>query len=162
MADRLWAPWRMDFVSKNQKEEACLFCRVREETCDEQNLVVFRAEHALLMLNAYPYTNGHLMVAPYRHTDDFASLQPDEMACAMALVQHAIRTLRAVYNPNGFNVGVNLGSAAGAGITEHLHIHIVPRWVGDTNFMAAVGDVRVLPDSLEGSYQKIAAAITEP
>jgi ATP adenylyltransferase len=151
----------MDFVSKDQQDDSCLFCRVRTESCDENNLVVFRAENALLMLNAYPYTNGHLMVAPYRHTNDFASLSPVEMAGATALVQRGIRALKAVYNPHGFNVGLNLGSAAGAGIAEHLHIHIVPRWVGDTNFMAAVGDVRVLPESLESSFAKIAAALAE-
>ena len=159
MSDRLFAPWRMEFVSKDQKGEACLFCRLRDETTDEENLVLARTEYALLMLNAYPYTNGHLMAAPLRHTADFATLTPVEMGEVMSLVQHGITALHAIYRPHGFNVGANLGSAAGAGIADHLHMHVVPRWVGDTNFMAAIGDVRVLPDSLTASYRKIHAAL---
>jgi ATP adenylyltransferase len=158
MADRLWAPWRMEYVGKNQNSDACLFCRLRDDCEDRGNLVLARSGSALLMLNAYPYTNGHLMVAPFRHTADLTSLEPDEMAEVMVLVQRGIGVLNDVYKPHGYNVGINLGSAAGAGIADHLHIHVVPRWVGDTNFMAAVGDVRVLPDSLENSFDKIMAA----
>lgn len=149
----------MEFVSKDQTDEACLFCRLRDSSNDQENLVLARSEHALLMLNAYPYTNGHLMAAPLRHTADFAALEPVELGEVMALAQHGIMALQEVYNPHGFNVGANLGSAAGAGIADHLHMHVVPRWVGDTNFMAAIGEVRVLPDSLEPSYRKIHAAL---
>ena len=160
MSERLWAPWRMDFVSGGDKPSGCLFCRVHAETeRDAPNWVLRRGTHALLMLNAYPYTNGHLMAAPYRHTADFASLTPDEMVDIFGLVQSGMRALSEVYRPQGFNVGLNLGEAAGAGIAEHLHVHVVPRWVGDTNFMPVVGDVRVMPDSLENSYAKIAAAL---
>lgn len=151
----------MEFVSKDQKDEICLFCRVHEENCDALNLVLARTDHALLMLNAYPYTNGHLMASPLRHTADFGSLDREEMAGVMGLVQTGIAALTAIYHPDGFNIGVNLGSAAGAGIVDHLHVHVVPRWVGDTNFMAAVGGVRVLPDSLENSYEKITRALAD-
>lgn len=160
MAERLWAPWRMEFVGGGGAAEGCLFCRLRDEgEEDEKNLVLWRGENALLMLNAFPYTSGHLMAAPYRHTADYASLTPDEMVELMGLTQRAIRALDAVYQPQGHNVGLNLGSAAGAGIADHLHVHVVPRWVGDTNFMHAVGNTRVLPDSLESSYEKLRAAL---
>jgi ATP adenylyltransferase len=149
----------MEFVGGEAPEEGCLFCRVREEDRDESNLVLARSAHSLLMLNAYPYTNGHLMAVPYRHTSEFTSLSPEEMQDVMALVQAGIRALTAVYHPQGFNVGLNLGSAAGAGIADHLHVHVVPRWVGDTNFMHAVGNTRVLPDSLENSYRTIRVAL---
>lgn len=159
MAERLWAPWRMEFVGGGAAA-GCLFCRVRDEgEEDEKNLVLRRGENALLMLNAFPYTSGHLMASPYRHTADYASLTPDEMVELMGLTQLAIRALDAVYQPQGHNVGLNLGSAAGAGIADHLHVHVVPRWVGDTNFMHAVGNTRVLPDSLESSYEKLRAAL---
>jgi ATP adenylyltransferase len=150
----------MEFVSRDSKDEACLFCRVRDQATDTDNLVLARSKHALLMLNAYPYTNGHLMAAPLRHTADFTTLTPEEMGDLMALVQRGITALQAVYHPDGFNVGANLGSAAGAGIADHLHMHVVPRWVGDTNFMAAVGDVRVLPDSLAETYRKVSSALS--
>lgn len=162
MSERLWAPWRMEFVGKGDKPDGCLFCRVWEQDGeDEANLVLCRRERALLMLNAYPYNAGHLMAAPTRHTADFASLNGEEMAAVMGLVQTAIRALEEVYKPQGFNVGLNLGSAAGAGIADHLHVHIVPRWVGDTNFMHAVGDLRVLPESLEATYRRVRDALRE-
>jgi len=162
MAERLWAPWRMEFVGRDEPaDEGCLFCRVRAEERDEENLLLWRGGRVLLMLNAFPYTNGHLMAVPYQHTAEFGALPPETLAELMATVQKGIRALTEVYHPQGFNVGLNLGSAAGAGIADHLHVHIVPRWVGDTNFMHAVGNTRVLPDSLESSYEKLRAALEE-
>ncbi len=159
MSERLWAPWRMDFVTKGYKDDRCLFCRVNAENDDESNYVLTRGLHTLLMLNAYPYTNGHLMTAPLRHTAEFDTLSPDELAEMMAMAQRGMAALRAVYRPDGFNVGMNLGSAGGAGIADHLHLHIVPRWSGDTNFMPVVGDVRVMPESLDASYRRIKSAL---
>lgn len=149
----------MEFVSSCDKLEGCLFCCVAQDIADAQNWVLTRGHQSLLMLNAYPYTNGHLMVAPFRHTADLTSILPDEMADMMALVQTGMKALSAVYRPHGFNVGMNLGAAAGAGIADHLHIHIVPRWTGDTNFMPVVGDTRVLPESLDQSYARILAQL---
>lgn len=159
MSERLWAPWRMDFVTKGYKDEQCLFCRVNAETDDTASYVLARGPLCLLMLNAYPYTNGHLMTAPLRHTAEFDTLSPDELAEMMAMAQRGMAALRAVYRPDGFNVGMNLGSAGGAGIADHLHLHIVPRWSGDTNFMPVVGDVRVMPESLDASYRRIKSAL---
>jgi ATP adenylyltransferase len=156
MAERLWAPWRMDYIKQDKPdEEGCLFCRVHAAADDAGNLVLLRGEHAYLMLNAFPYTSGHLMAAPVRHTADFTSLSAAESAELMDLARRGMRALDAVYLPQGYNVGINLGVAAGAGIADHLHVHVVPRWVGDTNFMAAVGDTRVLPESLDETYRKL-------
>jgi len=160
VAERLWAPWRMAYMNQEEPDdEACLFCRVGDEDDDGANLVVTRTPSAFLMLNAYPYTTGHLMAVPKRHTADLTSLTPDETAEVMDLVQRGIHALDAVYRPQGYNVGINLGAAAGAGIADHLHVHVVPRWIGDTNFMAAVGDTRVLPDSLDETFRKVSEAI---
>jgi ATP adenylyltransferase len=146
----------MDYIKQDKPDEGgCLFCRVHASADDAGNLVLLRGEQAYLMLNAFPYTSGHLMAAPVRHTADFTSLTPAESAELMDLARRGMRALDAVYHPQGYNVGINLGVAAGAGIADHLHVHIVPRWVGDTNFMAAVGDTRVLPESLDGTYRKL-------
>lgn len=164
MSDRLWAPWRMEFVGRDQGQEPdprCLFCRVAEDAEDARNYVLARNQRALLMLNAYPYTSGHLMAAPIRHTADFPSLTPEEIQDVMALAQQGMRALASVYRPHGHNVGLNLGSAAGAGIADHLHVHVVPRWVGDANFMTSVGEVRVLPESLDATYQRVLAALRQ-
>lgn len=158
--DRLWAPWRMSFVSGEHRSDGCLFCRVDAETeRDAENLLLTRNGGALMMLNRYPYTSGHLMVAPRRHTAGFAELKPDEGADLQALLQLGVRALTAVYGPEGFNIGANLGEAAGAGIAEHLHFHIVPRWCGDTNFMSAVGGARVLPECLDETHARLAEAV---
>lgn len=158
--ERLWAPWRMSFVGGEHREDGCLFCRVDRETDgDVRNLVLTRNGSALLMLNRYPYTSGHLMVAPRRHTADFAGLTQREGVDVQALLQLGVRALAAVYRPEGFNVGANLGEAAGAGIAEHLHFHIVPRWCGDTNFMSTVGGARVLPECLEETYARLQQAL---
>jgi ATP adenylyltransferase len=150
----------MSFVGGEHRQEGCLFCRVDGETeRDAGNLVLMRNDTALLMLNRYPYTSGHLMVAPRRHTADFAGLTEREGADVQTLLQLGVRALTAAYRPEGFNVGANLGEAAGAGIAEHLHFHIVPRWCGDTNFMSTVGGARVLPECLEETYARLRRAL---
>lgn len=156
MTERLWAPWRMQYVSSaHQKLDGCLFCNKANEACSAETMVLWRNEHALVMLNAFPYTNGHLMVAPIRHTADLNDLSDAEMLAVAQAVRECVNLLRKAFHPDGFNIGVNLGRAAGAGIEDHIHWHIVPRWNGDTNFMPVLADVRVIPDSLENTYHQL-------
>lgn len=163
MAERLWAPWRFDYVTKAAKPQsgACIFVELPEQDQDRENLILFRGKTAFVIMNAFPYTNGHLMVAPYRHTAEIDELEDDELLESAQLVSRAVRWLKKAYDPQGFNVGANLGSAGGAGIPSHVHWHIVPRWSGDTNFMTTVGDVRVLPQSLPDSYDLLKKIIEE-
>lgn len=158
MAERLWAPWRFAFVEKADSATGCIFVDLPAQDDDRKNLILHRGRTAFVMLNAYPYTNGHLMIAPYRHTADLSELEDAELLEINQLLAAAIRWIKAAYGPDGFNVGINLGSAGGAGIPDHVHWHIVPRWRGDTNFMTTVGEVRVLPQSLEESYERLFAA----
>ncbi|MBI5708237.1 MAG: HIT domain-containing protein [Armatimonadetes bacterium] len=158
MAERLWAPWRFAFVEKADSATGCIFVDLPAQDDDRKNLILHRGRTAFVMLNAYPYTNGHLMIAPYRHTADLSELEDAELLEINQLLAAAIRWIKAAYGPDGFNVGINLGSAGGAGIPDHVHWHIVPRWRGDTNFMTTVGEVRVLPQSLEDSYERLLAA----
>lgn len=157
--ERIWAPWRMDYISNAVQDDGCIFCRASESNDDRDRLVLARSEYSLLMLNRYPYTCGHLMVAPLRHTADMADLSDAELLELIQAVRSSCALLREVAHPQGFNIGINLGKAAGAGIEEHLHVHIVPRWNGDTNFMSVTGDVRVIPEGLMESYDRLAAAL---
>jgi len=161
MAERLWAPWRLTYIESASTAEpaGCIFVDLPEEADDEKNLILFRGKTAFVMLNAYPYTNGHLMVAPFKHTADFSNLSDEELLEINQLVAQCIRWISDCYHPDGFNIGVNLGSAAGAGIPDHVHWHIVPRWNGDTNFMTAIGEVRVLPQSLQESWRRLRLAL---
>lgn len=162
MAERLWAPWRLSYIEKASSapgETGCIFVDLPNENEDEKNLILFRGESTFVILNAFPYTNGHLMVAPYRHTANLEELSDAELFEIQQMVRNCVRWITATYHPHGFNIGVNLGRAAGAGIPNHVHWHIVPRWEGDTNFMGTVGEVRVLPQSLEESYARLRAAI---
>ncbi len=163
MSERLWAPWRLSYIesapSPSSGGTGCIFVDLPAANDDRKNLILFRGEHAFVMLNAFPYTNGHLMVAPYRHTNDITELSDAELLEINQLVAKSVGWIRKTYHPDGFNIGVNVGRAAGAGIPTHIHWHIVPRWEGDTNFMGVVGEVRVLPQSLEESYDRLAAAI---
>lgn len=152
MPERLWAPWRYDYVSApGEKPPGCVFCAIAEadRKDDEANLVLHRGENAFAVLNRYPYINGHLMILPYRHVPELNSLTPGEMSGIMELLIVAERALKDGLNCHGMNGGWNVGSAGGAGIPGHLHLHLLPRWSGDTNFMATVGNVRVVSQSLE-------------
>ncbi len=157
--ERLWAPWRMAYVGRAQEPAGCLFCRVARARADRPLLVLARRPHAFLMLNRYPYNGGHLMVAVREHRACFARLTAEERADLLELVGLAERALETEYHPHGMNFGVNVGRVAGAGFPGHLHMHVVPRWDGDTNFMAAVGETRVLPESLARTWIRLRRAI---
>ncbi len=155
--ERIWAPWRHAYVSGASKDsdDACIFCAKPAEDDDESNLIVHRGERCFAILNLYPYTNGHLMIAPYAHVGALQKVEPEASAEMMRLAQRAIEILEAEYEPHGFNVGFNQGRAAGAGVEHHIHMHVVPRWGGDTNFMPVLADTRVMPQTLEQSYEAL-------
>jgi ATP adenylyltransferase len=158
--NRLWAPWRMTYVAGGESLRGCVFCEAAGATDDRRLLVLTRAPLAFLIVNAYPYATGHVMAVLNRHVASVEDASAEELAQAMGLVQAAARALRREYRPQGFNVGMNQGAVAGAGIDGHLHIHIVPRWAGDTNFMPVLADVKVLPETLESTYDRLRAALT--
>ena len=145
------APWRLDYIL-GPKEGDCIFCKMTKEDNDRQNLIIHRGEHNFIILNLYPYNNGHIMVVPYSHKDDIADLTGDELGEMAALTKKCTEILRQKIKPLGFNIGMNIGSAAGAGIKEHLHMHVVPRWSGDTNFMPVIGNTKVLPQMVLETY----------
>jgi ATP adenylyltransferase len=157
--ERLWAPWRMAYLDQADEPRNCLFCRVARSRDDRKSLVLARRPHAYLMLNRFPYTGGHLMVAVREHRACFSCLTAEERVDLLELVGLAERALEAEYRPDGMNLGVNLGRVAGAGFPGHLHMHVVPRWDGDTNFMATVGGTRVLPESLARTWARLRRAI---
>lgn len=155
---RLWSPWRSKYIASgvDSQAEGCVFCRIAASPDqDETNFVLHRGEHAFVVLNLYPYITGHLMIVPYLHTSELDALAKEISDEMMDLAKRAQTALRAVYSPSGFNMGMNLGSAAGAGIADHLHIHMLPRWSGDTNFMTTVGESRVIPEALEATYARL-------
>jgi ATP adenylyltransferase len=154
----LWSPWRMSYIENHSKEEQCVFCVAVASDKDEDNLIMARGKQVFIILNRYPYTSGHLMVVPYEHCSSLEQLDPQTRAEMMELTNRAILVLKSVYQPQGFNLGMNIGEAAGAGIAEHIHLHIVPRWGGDTNFMSSLADTRVLPEALEDTYRRVRAA----
>jgi ATP adenylyltransferase len=145
----------MKYILSNKEIDGCVFCAAKDMPDGPANLVVHRGKHAFVILNKYPYTSGHLMVVPYAHHATLTALDADTRAEMMALTNHCMLVLEKVYRPQGYNVGINIGAAAGAGIRMHVHMHIVPRWSGDTNFMASVGDTRVLPETLTQTYWRI-------
>jgi ATP adenylyltransferase len=150
----MWAPWRLDYI-KAAKEEGCVFCVKPAQDDDESTYIVHRGDESCVILNAFPYNNGHVMVAPFEHVASLEDLGEAAMLEMMTLTQRLMAVLRTVYGPEGFNIGANLGSAAGAGVGDHLHLHVVPRWSGDTNFMPVIGSTRVLPQSLADSYRAL-------
>jgi ATP adenylyltransferase len=156
-AERIWAPWRLEYVKDASKDsgEECIFCAKASEDDDEANLIVHRGERCFVILNLYPYTNGHLMVSPYEHVAALPDLGPETVAEMMGLTQQAMRLLGERYSPHGYNVGLNQGRIAGAGVEHHIHMHVVPRWGGDTNFMPVLADTRVMPQTLEQSYEAL-------
>ncbi|MCC6350790.1 MAG: HIT domain-containing protein [Candidatus Eisenbacteria bacterium] len=157
--DRLWAPWRMGYLRSADRPSGCLFCRVAKGRADARDLVVARNRHALLLLNRYPYNPAHLMVAVKRHAARFTELSADERVDLLELAALAERVLAAEYRPHGVNYGLNVGRVAGAGFPGHLHLHLVPRWDGDTNFMPVVGGTKVLPESLAHTWRRLRAAV---
>lgn len=152
--ERIWAPWRLEYVKDASKDsdESCLFCVTAAEEDDEANLIVHRGERCFVILNKFPYTNGHLMVAPFAHLATVQELDDETSTEMMALARRAIEVLEDKYSPHGYNVGFNQGRVAGAGVEHHIHMHVVPRWGGDTNFMPVLADTRVMPQTLEQSY----------
>ena len=153
--ENLWSPWRMKYVTDTENSGACVFCTAPRQEDGPLNLIVHRGKNVYAILNRYPYTSGHLMVLPYAHVSSIELLTPEVRAELFELVNTAVVVLRKVYQPDGFNVGINMGSAAGAGIAEHAHIHIVPRWNGDTNFMSTTGETRVIPEDLAVTFKRI-------
>lgn len=152
--DRLWAPWRSKYV-KSKKDKGCIFCIKPKEKKDKTNYIVKRGKYCFAILNIYPYNNGHLMVAPYRHVGDLDNLRKEELIEIMELTQELIKKLKKILKPSAFNCGFNLGKVAGAGYADHLHIHIVPRWQGDTNFIPIIGKTKVIPQSLDDLYKRL-------
>ena len=156
--DRLWSPWRAKYVASgvDSQSPSCVFCRLAEDSeNDESNLVIYRGSHNFVALNLYPYITGHLLIVPYPHVAELDSAAKEITDELMDLTKRSETALREVYSPAGFNVGMNLGSAAGAGIVDHIHLHILPRWSGDTNFMTTIAESRVIPESLETTYSKL-------
>ena len=157
--DYIWSPWRYRYVSEGAKDDRCIFCRAIEENDDAKTLIVFRGEKNFIILNRYPYTSGHVMLVPYVHAGDLAELPADVLAEMMLLAQKTKRALEKLYNPDGYNLGMNLGHAAGAGITGHLHLHVLPRWFGDSSFMSVVSETRVEPEALSTTFSRLRAAL---
>ena len=157
----LWSPWRMKYISSNESPGKCIFCIAPSIIDEPDNLIVHQGKLAYVILNRYPYTSGHLMVVPYVHHATIEELHAETRAEMMELVNESLGILRSVYHPEGFNIGINLGAAAGAGIAEHVHMHIVPRWNGDTNFMSTVSNTRVIPEDLISAREKIKTAWKE-
>jgi ATP adenylyltransferase len=150
----LWAPWRMEYIM-SEKEDGCILCQKPGENKDAESYILFRGDLNFVLMNTYPYNPGHLMIAPYRHVACLDDLTPEELHEHIEIVSRSIRVVRKVFNPGGFNIGINMGKVAGAGITDHVHTHVVPRWQGDTNFMPVFADVRVIPQALADTYQQL-------
>jgi ATP adenylyltransferase len=154
--DHLWTPWRYRYLQHpRDPDTACIFCLAAAEQRDAENYIVRRARHNFVILNLYPYTTGHLMVVPYEHVSTLGGAQPDTLAEMMELARKAESALATLYKPHGFNVGMNLGEAAGAGIAGHIHMHVLPRWRGDANFVSTVGETRIMPEELDHTYEKV-------
>jgi ATP adenylyltransferase len=156
--ERLWSPWRARYIASgvDSQRDECVLCLIaKHPEDDEKNFILHRSQHGFVVLNLYPYISGHLMIVPYLHTSEFDSMPKEITDELMDLAKRSQTALREVYSPSGFNLGMNLGAAAGAGIADHLHIHLLPRWAGDTNFMTPVAETRVLPEDLETTYSKL-------
>lgn len=153
----IWSPWRMEYVEKNVEQGSCLFCDQLTQPDGTGNLILHRGVNAFIILNRYPYTNGHMMVVPNVHQASLDALDEETLSELMLLVSESISVLREAYAAEYFNVGANIGTAAGAGIADHVHMHVLPRWMGDTSFMTTTGDVRVLPEALDDTYARLLA-----
>jgi ATP adenylyltransferase len=156
----LWAPWRIQYI-KGPPPEGCVFCVLPREGRDRDHRIVHQGQRVFVILNTFPYNSGHLMVVPYRHVAELGALQDDEALELVHLTTAAMEAIKGTYGAEGFNVGLNLGRAAGAGIVDHVHLHVVPRWVGDTNFMPVLGEVKVLPEDLSITHDRLAKALQD-
>ena len=156
--EHLWAPWRLEYIKSADEESGCLFCAAASGGDDAQRLVVHRGPHAIVLLNKFPYSSGHFMVAPARHVGEYGELTDDEVLELHRLASAGMGALAELYSPQGYNLGWNLGRIAGAGIVDHVHLHVVPRWAGDTNFMPVLADVKVLPEHLDETRERLADA----
>ena len=152
--EHIWAPWRIQYIQMEQPQD-CILCDKPEENDDAGNYVLYRGRKNFIIMNRYPYNGGHLMVAPYRHIASLEGLADDELHEHFEIVRRSITVLKEIFKPDGFNTGMNMGRVAGAGIEDHIHTHIVPRWQGDTNFMTVIADVRVIPEALADTYRKL-------
>jgi len=153
--NHLWSPWRMKYIRRQKTPKGCVFCDAVQREDGESNLIVARGKHAFVILNRYPYTSGHIMIVPLKHIGSFEKIDEETSAEVMRLTRQGITTLDKVYKPNGYNMGANLGASAGAGIANHIHFHLVPRWDGDTNFMTSIGETRILPEDLSETFKQI-------
>ena len=151
----LWAPWRIEYIEMPKHDEGCIFCQKPQQNKDEENLIVFRGKTCYVIFNRYPYNNGHLMIVPFKHTGELSQLSAEEKLELMDLLILSQKALTEVMSPHGFNIGMNLGLVAGAGVKDHLHFHIVPRWNGDTNFMPVLADTKVISEGLDDTYRKL-------
>ncbi len=151
----LWAPWRLRYIERAQMQQKCIFCEKPEEHRDFENFILDRSKTCFTIMNIFPYANGHLMVAPYRHTAEFGGLTNAETLDLMENVNRCMLILKNALHPDGFNIGLNLGKTAGAGVEDHIHFHIVPRWLGDSNFMPVIGEVKVIPEHIETTFRKL-------
>jgi ATP adenylyltransferase len=157
--DYLWTPWRYQYIADATKDDRCIFCDAIAANDDAKMLIVFRGTKNYVILNRYPYTTGHVMVVPYAHVADLAAADPEVLSEMMRFAQRVKVALEKTYHPEGYNLGMNLGRAAGAGVTGHLHLHVLPRWSGDSNFMTVVGETRVEPENLATTYEKLRSAL---
>jgi ATP adenylyltransferase len=151
----LWAPWRMEYVTASSEKRECIFCPGDDRSRDLERLILHVGDRSIVLMNRFPYSNGHLLVAPVRHVSAFDALTDDDKLDLITMVEKAVGILTKAMKPDGFNIGVNMGRIAGAGVEEHIHFHVVPRWSGDTNYMTVVGDVRVIPEHIQATYQKL-------
>jgi ATP adenylyltransferase len=156
---QLWAPWRMTYIGAEPATPGCIFCEKAVSTADETNFILIRAERCFALMNIFPYNNGHLMIAPYAHQPTILELDAATLTEMMAVAQQCVRAGQQALGAQGFNIGINQGTVAGAGITDHVHMHVVPRWNGDTNFMPVLADVKVMPDFIESTYRQLRAAL---
>ena len=156
--EHLWAPWRIEYIL-SEKDTECIFCKKPGQDKDRENLILYRAGKNVVMLNKYPYNPGHLMVAPYKHVAKLDALENEELLEHIQLVSRCVEMLKEVMSPEGFNIGINLGKVAGAGIEEHIHTHVVPRWNGDTNFMPVMSDTRTISEALDATYERLSGSL---
>lgn len=153
--EHIWSPWRYQYITGADKQPGCIFCSLVAENADQKHNIIFRGALNYIILNLFPYTSGHLMVVPYQHAASLVDVDEETTAELMELSKRALRALESEYHPHGFNLGFNLGQSAGAGVAEHIHMHVVPRWSGDANFLSVIGETRIVPEELENTYLRL-------